>query len=514
MVTELGSDAPTMARGALANVTGALLTTGFSFVLSFIITHSVSVGRFGLFSIASTVILLAQVPAVLGLDTGAVRFVALGASADDEGAVRSAVQTALLAAALTSAVLAIVIAIEAPYIATNFFHKPRASEVLAITSWSLPGLVLTRVVIGALQGLGVMTYSAWLNPIRAMVNILTAIPLLAIGFDIHGLAVASVITAWTTLGIAIGFLFRVHPTVFTPCREDWSFRRMLRFSAPQTLTTMLLYTILWTDTLVLGRLRAAADVAIYTIVQRLLSPAQTISTATGQMFAPRVAAEDARGNLGGLSVMLKRLTYWNLALSIPVFVVLLLLPGPLLSIFGTSYERGAAALAILAAGQLVNAATGPLGQVINMSGRPYITMVNNGVVATLNIAGCLILVPQYGITGAACSTTASITAVNLIKLVQVRLIFGINPFRFQMLRAVGVAVLSAAIVSPIAFLPPWPSDALMATVATPLILSVYAFLFWTIAAGTTERREFARRMNALLSRRTGNPPAGSELAES
>ena len=70
-----------------------------------------------------------------------------------------------------------------------------------------------------------------------------------------------------------------------------------------------------------------------------------------------------------------------------------------------------------------------------MSGRPYLTLVNNAAVAALNIVGCLILIPRYGLTGAACSTTASITLVNLVKLAQVRALFGINPFRVETARA-------------------------------------------------------------------------------
>ena len=94
-----------MARGALANVSGALLTTGLSFGLVLLITHTISAHSFGLFTIASTVILLAQVPALLGLDTGAVRFVALGAAERDERAARASLQSSLVVATLSSLLL-------------------------------------------------------------------------------------------------------------------------------------------------------------------------------------------------------------------------------------------------------------------------------------------------------------------------------------------------------------------------------------------------------------------------
>ncbi len=502
MKARLGSDAPSMARGAAANVSGALLTTGLSFALILLITHTISAAAFGLFTIASTVILIAQVPALLGLDTGTVRFVALGASADDEERARGSLQTSLLLASASSAALMAVIVWTAPWLADQFFHKPGAAHLIRIVALSLPGLVLARVVIAGLQGLGVMTYSAWLNPIRGMLNIVSAAPLLALGLGARGLGYASVITAWATLAIGLALLLQAHPTTLRPVPLHWEYGRLLRFSLPQTLTTMLLYVMLWTDILLLGRLGTAGEVAIYRVAQNLLSPAQTISTSTGQMFAPRIAAEDAHGDRRTLGMMLKRVTYWNIALSLPVFLALLLLPGPLLGLFGRHYEAGATALAILAAGQLFNAATGPLGQMINMSGRPYITMTNNAAVATLNVVGCVILIPRYGITGAACSTTASITAVNLLKLVQVRRLFGVNPFRMQAVRALLAAVLTGAIVAPVIVV--WPSTSnLVEVVAIGGLLTVlYACFFWWFAAGD-EERDLLRRWR---DRKRGAPP--------
>ena len=75
-------------------------------------------------------ILLAQVPALLGLDTGTVRFVALGASADDEDEARGALQTALLLASASSAALMAILVWTAPWLADQFFHKPGATHLI------------------------------------------------------------------------------------------------------------------------------------------------------------------------------------------------------------------------------------------------------------------------------------------------------------------------------------------------------------------------------------------------
>ncbi len=509
MLTQLGADARTMAKGAAENVGGAFLAAALSFALTLFVTHAISPSRFGLYAIALATVIVAQPAAVLGLDVGAVRFVALHASEGDEPGARGSFQVAFGIVALVGTLLTILLFWQAPWLAAHGFHKPQAAGLIRLVSLALPALALTRVVVGALQGLGLMAYSAWVNPLRVLGTVLLTVPLLALGLGARGVALAFVPPAWAALVVSLVLLVRAMPNAFLPSWSTWEPRRMLAFSLPQTLTTMLLQVILWTDMLVLGRMRAAAEVAVYAICQRLLSPAQIVSTATGQMFAPRIAAEDARGDRKTLGVMLKRVSYWNLAASIPVFALLLVIPGPILHLFGSAYAAGATALVILAAGQLFNAATGPLGQVINMSGHPYITLANNTVVAALNVVGCLILIPRYGIVGAAASTTAAVTIVNVAKLFEVQWMFGINPFRAAALRTLCVAALVASMIAAaVALVVPWP-NALAEVMGTALVLVVaYGVFFWLLAAGDEERALVLRRRQLVRPRlsRAASPP--------
>jgi O-antigen/teichoic acid export membrane protein len=495
---ELAPDAGTMARGAAVNVVGALATTALSFALTLLITHQIRAGEFGLYSIALATVLLAQVPATLGLDVGAVRFVALRAAEGDETGAAADLHAALAVAVAASAAITLVLFVWAPSLADSFFHKPHASPLIRIVALSLPALALTRVVVGAIQGLGLMRYSAFVNPVRVVAQLVVAAPVLLLGYGAHGLAVAFVVTAWVTLAVGVGMLANALPAAAARTRRRWRLGVLLRFSLPQTFTTLLLNVILWTDTLLLGRLRTAAEVGVYTVVQRLLSPAQTVSTATGQMFAPRIATHDARGDRTTLALMLKRVTYWNVSLAVPAFALLILLSDPLLRLFGSKYAAGATALVILAAAQLLNAATGPLGQVINMSGRPNITLANNAAVAIVNIVGCVILIPRYGITGAACSTAVALTLVNVIKLVEVYVIFGIDPFLAKTARALAAGAIAAALAAPAVVLVDWRSAFFEIVVVAALFVPIYAALFWWTAAGTEERELIKWRAQPAL----------------
>jgi O-antigen/teichoic acid export membrane protein len=162
-----------------------------------------------------------------------------------------------------------------------------------------------------------------------------------------------------------------------------------------------------------------------------------------------------------------------------------------LSLFGSTYKAGASALAVLAVGQFINTAAGPLGLVINMSGRQYLTMTNNAVVAGVNVLACLLLIPRFGMTGAAISTASALTFVNVIKLFEVKLLFGIHPFRGQSLRVFLAAGGAIAAALPVAVLPTWPSPLLEVVVAGGALFAAYAALAWGLAMTREDRELFA-----------------------
>jgi len=499
IVTDLDSSPRSMARGAAVNLAGSMGAMALTFLFTFVITHLVSVKGVGLLAIGTTVVSLAVVPALLGLETGTVRFVALGAAVGDERAASGRLQVAIGLVAATAVPLTVAIWLVAPWLSDHYFHKPEAAALIQISALSLPGLALGRVLVAGVQGFGVMRYSAWLGVLRTIVNLAVALPLLAVGLGARGLAWAAAGTATLIAVVAFVQLLRVDRGVLIPARRHWETGKMLRFSLPQTLTSTLFFTIVWTDTIVLSRFRSAAEVGIYAIVGRLMNPATLVSTAVGQMFGPRIAAEDARGDRRALETMLRRVTYWNTAVSAPFFILLCVLPVPLLGLFGGRYRAGAEALVILSAGQLVNTAAGPLGQVINLSGRPYINLCNNVLVGGVNIAVALILIPRYGLTGASIATASALAFVNAIKLVEVRLLFGMYPFRFDTLRTFMAVSAAGALVLPLDHLVHWPNPLIESLLLAILLFATYIGMMLALGIGD-EDRELLAAGGARLTR--------------
>ena len=107
---------------------------------------------------------------------------------------------------------------------------------------------------------------------------------------------------------------------------------------------------------------------------------------------------------------------------------------------------------------MLNAA-GPLTAVINLSGHPRVTLFDNALVFGANLALCIVLVPRYGMAGAAASTLIALCSVTLLQVGQVARLFRIHPFRDDQLRCLaagGVAALATAALT----LLPWPAPLL------------------------------------------------------
>ena len=80
----------------------------------------------------------------------------------------------------------------------------------------------------------------------------------------------------------------------------------------------------------------------------------------------------------------------------------------MLAIFGADFEVADTALVILAVGQLVALASGPVGAVLVMTGRERLQRDAAAAAVAVNLVGNLVLVPTYGMVGAASATAVAL----------------------------------------------------------------------------------------------------------
>src|SRR5690606_32249193 len=144
---------------------------------------------------------------------------------------------------------------------------------------------------------------------------------------------------------------------------------------------------------------------------------------------PVLAGLSDQGDHEGLTRVYTSATRWTLSLNLPFFLISVLYAEPLLAVFGESFTSGATALILLATGELVVAGTGVCGSVIDMTGHTRLKLANTVLWIALLLAGNMLLIPRWGLMGAATASLIATATINIVRLVEVWFTERLLPYR-------------------------------------------------------------------------------------
>lgn len=181
------------------------------------------------------------------------------------------------------------------------------------------------------------------------------------------------------------------------------------------------------DIIVLGFFKDATSVGNYRVATRLADFLSFVLMAFYTTLGPSIVEMYQEKRLDELKKMMSNSARVVTVLVTGAFLFLLLWgKGILIYVFGADFSFSYHPLMILAFGQIINAACGLVGLMLNMAGFERITVITLGITALLNICLNIILVPLYGINGAAIANVISMATWNIVLLGMVRKRIGIN----------------------------------------------------------------------------------------
>ena len=192
--------------------------------------------------------------------------------------------------------------------------------------------------------------------------------------------------------------------------KDWK-----KAAYPLTIVGGLQLMYSYIDIIILGFFHSNEDVGAYRVVVQLGMLVVFGLTAINQMLHPYFSRLYVQQEIKKLQ---KIVTYSSLVISgiavIPALIFLLGGGFVLKTVFGNEFSVGAIPLAILTMGQLANAMFGSVGALLNMTGHEKDAMRGMFYSFILNTILSFVLIPEYGMTGAAISTAISLLVWNII----------------------------------------------------------------------------------------------------
>ena len=426
-----------VARGGALTMAGFVASAGLQFLLVVVVTHGVTTAEAGAFFEAVALFMILSNWGEFGADTAMVRMIprlrALGRGADIPPTVRSGAVPVFCAGILVG----VVVVVLAPWLSDAFFSPPQAGEAatyLRLFGAMLPVASVATVMLAATRGFATMTpYVAVQNvgvPLGRVLMVGAAVlaggSALAIGLAWSAPLVCSLVVALIWYRALVNRDRPAWTGVPRPTRELAV--ELWRFAGPRAMAAVFGVTITWFDVLLVGALASTREAAIYAAISRLAVVGTYALQAMGMAVAPQFSELVTLGERVRLDHLYQASTWWMIAVTWPLYLLLLIFPSVFAGMFGSSYTAGATALAILSAAGLFNLATGNITVLLLMAGNSMLNMLNAAGSLTINIVLNLILIPRYGMNGAAVAWAASIVANNLAALIQVNRLLGQRPF--------------------------------------------------------------------------------------
>jgi len=155
------------------------------------------------------------------------------------------------------------------------------------------------------------------------------------------------------------------------------------------------------------------EIGVFAVAHKLINVVTTLLLLLAAVFGPAFARCAAQQDQRALLGLLRRTQLISTAVFLPAALALLALAGPIADLFGSDFGELRLFLTILAAGHLVNAATGLSGVLLNMAGAASRELSTLVLALAAALAGSALVGPGYGAPGLAAVFSGSIALKNL-----------------------------------------------------------------------------------------------------
>jgi O-antigen/teichoic acid export membrane protein len=192
----------------------------------------------------------------------------------------------------------------------------------------------------------------------------------------------------------------------------FSYNQIFSRSYPMALSAIAYFIMQSVDIIILTIYEGFDSVAYYSIAVKLATVTALALMSVNIVIAPKIAEIYNTNDFNRLNKLIKDAARIIFIISLPVLLILFIFSGPALSLFGEGYVFAKQALWFLLAGQFFSALCGPGAIYLNMTGKQK--KLNNILISGLivNVVLNLILIPIYGIEGAATATLISMVFWN------------------------------------------------------------------------------------------------------
>ncbi len=407
---------------------------GYLFTL--LITRNYGAKAMGVFSLSIVVLEIGSVFGKLGTDSAILKFVpeylAKGKTETAFLTYKRILKTVFFASIATASLFYFY----SHNIALSIFKKPNLTQALRIASLSIVPFALLSLHREAIRGLKkIKEYMLLQQPGLFITASFVILIFLLNGFKSDTAPLISYTIALISMCmVAFWFWNKEIKEKLTPKHKGKALpmKHIFSVSLPMMMSNSLIVIMSIADTAVLGIYRPESEVGIYTVAYKLAALSAVGLFAVNAIAVPKIVECWGKNDLNSLTKIARQSATLTFFAALPVILFFFSAPDFVLKIFGKEFSNGSNALRILLIAQGVNAFFGSNDNIVKMTGHQVFHQNTIIAASILNVSLNFLLIPLYGLKGAAFATAFSTLFWNSVFSFKVKKILGkwifFNPF--------------------------------------------------------------------------------------
>ena len=479
-----------LVKGSAIVFVGMVASGVFGIFLRMFLARSLSVEEYGLFYAVFVFVSFFALFRDLGLNQTLVKYIPEFSVKKEFGAIKSSIVFVSIFQAIFAFLVVAVLLVFSGRIALAVF----GTEAAILPIWVLCGYFFATTFFHILRS----AYHGFQNmPAFVLMDFfwITSVLLVAVlfvsvlGQGVGGAASAYVVATVMMIVLGLAYFRRRYPQVSKGKSSITKplAKKFFIFALPVFIGAIAGLVIGYMDTLMITVFRTLPEVGFYQVAQPTASMLWYFVVALMTVFFPMVSELWARREGGLLSGALHFLTKFSFVLTLPIALAFIAFPEIIIRLlFGEGYLAGKIALQILAFNAIAYTLFGILSCTINGIGKPIIVTKVFGVMACFNLVGNLVLIPPYGIEGAAVATLGSFLLGLLMLFHYARKLVGFTMPSSPLLKTVVGGVLTLFLIFGLKSalgLPPWPEAFAV------MIPSLVFYGIWILATKAITRND-------------------------
>ncbi|MGR9072784.1 MAG: flippase [Gammaproteobacteria bacterium] len=321
------------------------------------------------------------------------------------------------------------------WIATSVFKKPGLAPWFALSSLSVLLIAYYKVALPMFRAIKKIKLFALFHFIQRAVVLFLLLLAIGTGRDADAPLMIRIVSM-IAVGIA-GFVllhryFSRSGEEGSPCKRE-SYRELFSISSHMFLASSMGLLMSYTDTVMLGMMRSEAEVGVYSVAMKLYAVSLLILSTVKPISSSTFSELYSTGQTKLLARTAAQTSRLMFLASAPLIAVMIVFGPLVLQLFGDEFRSGYQTLLLLLAGLTIQTMSGSAGTLLTMTGHHKVLKYILLIATVLNIALNYLLIPEYGIDGAAFASLIGIAVINVAAVAAVKSRLGLvcyyHPFR-------------------------------------------------------------------------------------